>query len=299
MTKYQCTGCGAKFGSETVARGHMTSCPEADDANPTEIKTDSANKHSKQSTTTMSQNNSTTESKAPAQQIEDFETLKSRQVAFNEYRVLNLKDDGKSTAYTVDLSRMTCGCKDETYNVDKGQGEVCKHLAYALYQAPKRRQAEEHTLRQLASITTELQAAIRETRPVGGVTQTQEQTDETEDEEPEGDVVEKEPDDYQQELIGELESWFVEASNFNDFDPAIIELSWAEFEGSEGIAVETVPWNGDYYDDGEWQDQEGFDAENDKLREGVLSPRDEFNWYGEPDYQYVIAEDDIMDVASR
>jgi len=70
----------------------------------------------------------------PADQIPDFEDLYARQVDMKQYVVLNLAGE-EPTGYEVDIGDLLCRCKDKSYN--KGSGEMCKHLAYALFQAPQ------------------------------------------------------------------------------------------------------------------------------------------------------------------
>ncbi len=302
---YQCPAC-EKQGGKEVIMGHISSCPGIDDVQAEQIM-----QNSDKIKTTMTEN---TSDSAPAQQIKDFEYLYCRQVAFNRYRVLNLKDS--NTAYQVDLDRMTCSCGDSTYT-EQGQPDVCKHLAYALFQAPQRRQAEEHTVRQMASITQELQSTVNRARDAAeqfdgaliaqrsaeanqaqmsvsdGTSGTTE--DDTEDA---GQV--KEVDGYDDGEIDlqALEEWFEKAAQFNDFDPSIVDLKTVKADGEYAIEVNTAPWLGDdpYYDDGEWVNKDAFDAEDEKLKDTVLSPRDEFEWYGEPDYSWVIAREDVHEV---
>lgn len=99
----------------------------------------------------------------------------------------------------------------------------------------------------------------------------------------------------QDELIDRLMDWFEQAAEFNGFDADILDLSWAEAEGNDGIAVERSPlWDGTYHDGDEWTDKDGFQDAKESVRDAVLGPNDEFSWYGEPDYVYWIRKDDAM-----
>jgi len=251
----------------------------------------------------------------PADAIDDFGSMHARQTSFNTYRVLNLADD-TPTAYEVDIDAMTCNCGDQTYN-NTDSGDVCKHLAYALYSAPERRSSDQHTLKQISRVTAELSNVAREigataassqqaTRQPGQSTDANsdhsdasddDTADSADDDDHDGDVTDDlDPTSDQQELIGELEAWFTKAAGMGGWDPTIVDVSWGRADGTEGIIVDRVPWHGDYYDDGEWIDRDGFDEEKEKMVDSVLTPRDEFQWYGEPDYDWFIAEDDITEV---
>jgi hypothetical protein len=77
----------------------------------------------------------TDDTTAPAQNITDFESMAARQVTIHQWRVLSYGGEG-TTAYKVNTLDMTCNCEDHTYN--NTGGEVCKHLAKALYVAEAR-----------------------------------------------------------------------------------------------------------------------------------------------------------------
>ena len=252
----------------------------------------------------------TTTDNAVAQHINDFEHLYARQTGFNEYRVLNTSGDDP-TAYEVDLAAMSCTCGDYTYNKD-GQHEICKHLAYALYQAPRKRQAEEHTVRQIASVTMELSQAVRDLQGQTNGMQTTSQTsagsqtasgdddsDSSDEDDSDGELTEIDATGDQQDILDELDSWFTQAAGFNGFDPSIVSLSWARSaDGTEGVIVERSPFDGGYYDDGQWQDQESFNEEKEAMKDSVLTPNDAFEWYGEPDYAYFISETDAQELVA-
>jgi len=72
-------------------------------------------------------------SDAPADQITDFQHLYVRQTGLCRYTVLNLAGD-EPTAYPVNTEDLVCRCEDLSYN--KQSGEVCKHLAAALFKDP-------------------------------------------------------------------------------------------------------------------------------------------------------------------
>jgi len=84
----------------------------------------------------------------PAEAIDDFGALYPRPVGINRYAVLSLSEDG-FTAYECDLEAMTCECRDMAFNRDKG--EICKHLACALYESPTVSDPDADVVRSLAN----------------------------------------------------------------------------------------------------------------------------------------------------
>jgi len=84
----------------------------------------------------------------PAEAIEDFTDLHPRPIGINRFTVLSLASDG-FTAYQVDLEAMTCECRDKAFNRD--EGEICKHLAAALWKAPDIRDINSDAVRSLAN----------------------------------------------------------------------------------------------------------------------------------------------------
>lgn len=244
---------------------------------------------------------------APADQINDFEALHARQTAFNEYKVLNLSGD-KPTAYAVDTANLTCTCKDEQFNNTDDNSQVCKHLAYALFNAPQTRSDGEHTLNQISRVTSELAGVTRDLQAVAdgqqpATTQTAQSStesadtdDSTDTDDSAGDVVEADPDVDQGALMDDLASWFNQSAGMAGYDPSIIDLSWGRADGTEGIIVEREPFTGEYYADGDWVDKDAFDNEKEKVTDAVLSPNDAFDWYGEPDYQWFISSEDATEL---
>jgi len=77
----------------------------------------------------------TDDTTAPAQNITDFQTMRARQVTIHQWRVLSYGGDSL-TAYEIDTLDMSCSCEDQQHN--NTGGEVCKHLAKALYTADAR-----------------------------------------------------------------------------------------------------------------------------------------------------------------
>lgn len=84
----------------------------------------------------------------PAEAIDNFGSLHPRPVGINRYAVLSLSKDG-FTAYECDLEAMTCECRDMAFNRD--EGEICKHLAVALYQSPTVSDPDGDMVRSLAN----------------------------------------------------------------------------------------------------------------------------------------------------
>lgn len=232
------------------------------------------------------------------------------------YVVFSEKDDGDDMAYRVDLDgdhNTACTCK---HGITTGNGgaAACKHIQAAVEAHPSEPDLERETLDRLnelardvyrmqsqasdlldmAEVSRSAHAAMHEDADSEAAEGGSE--DDSDDGGDDGVVTEADPNEEQQALMDDLESWFNQAGGFNDFDPRIISLSWVEADGVAGIHVDRQPFDGGYYDDGEWQDKDVFDEHKETVKDTVLSPRDEFEWYGEPDYSWFIAEDDVSEV---
>lgn len=85
-------------------------------------------------------------SDAPADQITDFEDLYPRCTGLNRFSVLNLGGE-EPTAYECRIDTLECDCRDETFN--REEGEVCKHVQIALFQAPELMDINEALLKRL------------------------------------------------------------------------------------------------------------------------------------------------------
>lgn len=96
-------------------------------------------------------------SNKPANAITDFPALYPRQTRFNRYTVLSLAND-TTTAYQVDIDELTCSCPDHRYEPD--EGDVCKHLAAALFEASKNRAVEQEAVRRASSEVQALRQAV-------------------------------------------------------------------------------------------------------------------------------------------
>jgi len=82
----------------------------------------------------------TEEAVPAAEAIDDFGDLYPRRIGLHRYVVLSLSEDGFA-AYSVDLGDLDCDCRDQAF--DRDEGEICKHLAAALYQQPSLGDIEE------------------------------------------------------------------------------------------------------------------------------------------------------------
>jgi hypothetical protein len=108
-------------------------------------------------------------------------------------------------------------------------------------------------------------------------------------------VTEIDPTDDQQAKLEAFESWINQAAGFHGFDASIVELTWAEVEGREGIVIEANPFQSGYWSDGSWNDKEGYGQERETFTENVLQARDEIEYYGEPDYINFVPESKISE----
>lgn len=95
---------------------------------------------------TMTEDTQQQQTKA-AQAISDFADLYPRQTGYCRYSVLSLAN-GEPTAYEVNVAHPDCECGDEQYNND--DGEICKHIAVALYQAPQSIEMERWVAKQVS-----------------------------------------------------------------------------------------------------------------------------------------------------
>lgn len=97
----------------------------------------------------MTQPHQPAETSVPAAEaIEDFGDLYPRPTGINSFTVLSLAADG-FTAYECNIQTMDCECRDKSFNRD--EGEICKHLAAALYQAPDVRDFDREMIRSLGN----------------------------------------------------------------------------------------------------------------------------------------------------
>lgn len=71
-----------------------------------------------------------TDNPKPKDAITDFESMQFLKTGLNAGMVANYAD-GQATGYKVRTRPLECECPDSTYN--RQDGELCKHLAYALY----------------------------------------------------------------------------------------------------------------------------------------------------------------------
>lgn len=95
----------------------------------------------------------------PADAIPDYPDLYPRPCGINRFTVLSLSD-AEPTAYQVDIEDLTCTCPDLKYNREDGQ--ICKHLAAALHQAPDVRDIDTDAVRSLATELEGLRTDIDE-----------------------------------------------------------------------------------------------------------------------------------------
>lgn len=248
---------------------------------------------------------------APAEAITDYASMKAKQVTVHQWQVLNLAGD-RVTHYLVNTLEGTCNCP-----ADKFQGQqndekktTCKHLAYVLSGAGQSMELDTQLALDASNTMRDVREAAEKTldaaEAMGSGPLATDEQESSEDANSgsndsggssDGQVTTDGvgADDNQDQLMTQLGDWFDKASDFHDFDPDIIDLEWAEADGQEGVAVNREPFAAGYWDDGDWVDKDAYESERDKAGE-VLSNRDEFSWYGEPDYVYFVPEDDVMEV---
>ena len=77
---------------------------------------------------------------APEEVIDGMAGLFPRHIKAHRYNVLSIRNNS-ITAWEVNTKELTCGCPDQQFN--RQNGEICDHLAVALYEAPKRLSVED------------------------------------------------------------------------------------------------------------------------------------------------------------
>lgn len=250
---------------------------------------------------------------AIAETVTDFGSMDSRKVGLNQYAVLNYSKE-KPTAYTVNIRSMTCECGDSTFNGE--DHTVCKHLAKAIHQAPADVEINEAFLQlardtfdqlnqaadRLSSQATQPSPQAATTLDGGSGSSTDQSSNddggEESDDEPE-DVLDESvtPNDAQSALVDKVSGWVSQAQQFNDdIDPTIVDLEWAELNGTEGVHVDLNPFdspNG-YWDgeNNEWADKDAYDDARSAMAE-MLSNQDAVVYTGAPEYINFIAADDV------
>jgi hypothetical protein len=95
---------------------------------------------------------------APADAINGFGDLYPRQVSTRKTVVLSLRND-EPTAYTVDCLDMTCDCPDAQFN--KGDPEICDHLAVTLYQESVHLDVDEALMTDLQRVLHDIEESAR------------------------------------------------------------------------------------------------------------------------------------------
>jgi hypothetical protein len=259
----------------------------------------------------MSQHDTTTKETALGDHINGYKNLYPRQRGEHTWDVLSFRS-GETKVYRIDLSEMTCPCDDMHYN--KEDNEVCDHVATVLYESDKKRRLEETLVHDLATEFSNIEQATQALEDAADTAEgllvnardgqaeqaTQDDSDDSQDDTDDGgeNYTVLQPDDSQAGMCKAIRDWISSAQQFNsDIDPEIIQTKWIEIEGKEGVWVDRAPFHNDatYYDDGEWQDKDGFDAASEAVGD-LLSNRNEFEWFGEPDYVWFVPEGKVSEV---
>lgn len=99
------------------------------------------------------------ESRAAADNIDDFATMSMRQTGLSTFVVVNWGGD-ETTGYKVDVSALECQCMDQQTR-DDGE-HVCKHLAYAVKCANQHITAEEMAVHELAQTIGDARGVLKD-----------------------------------------------------------------------------------------------------------------------------------------
>jgi len=179
-------------------------------------------------------------SNPPAEAITDFDQLHSRQVAHHTYLVLNLSPT-PPRAYKVDLSGPSCTCPDHNYN--KETQETCKHLAYALFQAPATISVEEELVNDLSLALSDLNSAIADLAGQGSEISAMPASEAMDTDTTEAtDTAETEDDTDHMLAADRLEDWLETAVP----TPEHVDLIVGSHDGPTGVQVH--PDNGEMED---------------------------------------------------
>jgi len=93
---------------------------------------------------------------APAEQIDDFQSLDVTQVGFGQYLVSNR---ASGHVYRVQPGKPACDCENFHYEKDAGGGEACKHIQYVVYKDPESLSFEEQATQQWTSMMSDAREA--------------------------------------------------------------------------------------------------------------------------------------------
>lgn len=259
----------------------------------------------------MSDSDAGTSTGKIASKIDDFPDMDVTQVGFNLYFVSNVND--QTTGYMVDVSEPSCTCPDTKYNVDEDQHEICKHLAKVAHTAPTSTPVSEQYIRDASTYVRDLRQAAEDVRAVArswsanGHHEVREQSATDSQSAPAGDSVpyrEADPENDEESKMETVYEWHKKAADFNgDLDTDVLELTWAEYKSKKGIVLDCIPWEGEYYEDGDWVDKDGFEDVQDAFRDLWNKQTDDddeklIEWHGEPDYVRFLPANNIPGVVS-
>lgn len=103
---------------------------------------------------------SESEPKPIGQKVDGWSGIYPRHLGGDRYRVVSTRND-TLTIHKVNVSEISCTCKDEEHNKDRP--EVCAHLAAATYGLPKRVTVEDHAVGTLIELARTGQLGSHET----------------------------------------------------------------------------------------------------------------------------------------
>lgn len=300
--------CGETFDSdvsEAEVKGHQMSCGCAVEEDG--LAADDSGTGDTEDTNDMTddepeENGST----GPSEDSAVADGLSVSWIGGGTYVVYSAYDDEDSHCYTVDLKGgewgPTCTCKHG--EVHGNDTKSCKHVQAAVKAHHDGPNLEHSIMLEWAGIIRDAEDTLQRAEAAveaSGANEPASSSNASDTDSgvsnDDGSVVNEDysGSDALQGIATSLEEWFEEAASFNDFDADIVECKPATADGEPGIIVDRQPFSGGYYDDG-WEDKDGFEEQKDAVKDAILSSRDEFQWFGEPDYSWFISEDDAMEV---
>ena len=192
---------------------------------------------------------------APAEAINGFSDLYPRQVSTRKTVVLSLRND-QPTAYTVDCVDLTCDCPDAAYN--KGDPEICDHLAVALYEESVHLDVDQALITDLQEVLHDIEdsaekvdetAEILEGDLVELRTTEASQTDETTTTSSDRDPVARLEDTLKEEgfVPSAVEIWVDEDMGSLQFEPDDMSQDQFDAFGDWCRGTDGVNWDRDEY----------------------------------------------------
>jgi hypothetical protein len=168
----------------------------------------------------------------PADQITDGGDLHVRQTGLCRFTVLNLAGE-EPTAYQVNTDDLLCRCKDKSYN--KQTGEVCKHLAAALYKDPHHFDLDQALVGRATQELDRLETAVKSLEQTATAKAAETTAEDTETAQDEGEEVTDATDPASQsDAVEHIRDWL--ETGFAK--PQLVDVRAGDHDGRPGVVLE-------------------------------------------------------------